>query len=92
MVSLGAAVFLEVAGGDESRAAELSAIVGFNFHSAIFNRDSVIIAGTPGEIADALSAAVSKMTRDALLDLMNRMAGEVPLAEVVDLSVWPKTS
>ncbi len=78
-------LFLELTGGDVVGATRLGAIVGFDFEACSFMRDSVVIAGTPGEIADAIHPHAPEYSRDGLLERMNRLAAGAPLAQVVDL-------
>jgi len=74
----------ELGAGDTVLTAELGTRVGYDPRSG-FRRDSVMIAGTPEEIADALLPALDGMTRESLLTRMAAQAGGTALAEVTDL-------
>lgn len=78
--------FLLKLGGDAQRGAELGNVIGFDMDACQFRPDSVVIAGTPGEIADALHPHLPELGRDDLLEVMNTEAANAPQAEAVPLA------
>lgn len=70
---------------DEAQAAMLGEAVGYNLAHGTFAPDSVVIAGTPQQIAEALSAHLRPATVVDMLDLINAEAATVPQVEVVPL-------
>lgn len=78
--------FLLKLGGDAQRGAELGNVIGFDMDACQFRPDSVVIAGTPGEIADALQPYLPELGRDDLLEVMNTEAANAPQAEAVPLA------
>ena len=81
-----AAVFLtRMTEGDRARATHLGAVIGFDYENQRFAPDSVVIAGTTGEIADTLLPEMSGIDREALLRLLNDEAAQAPQAEAVPL-------
>jgi phosphoglycolate phosphatase len=77
---------LELTHGDADRAANLGTVVGYNFAEKRFIVDSVVIAGTPVEIAQSLLPHLGDTTLDDLLARMNQMAIEAPQVPVVPLA------
>ncbi len=75
---------LRLAKNDESHARAMGQLIGFDLDTSQFDPNSVVIAGTPGDIADALDGAVD-MERDALITLSNQEAAQAPQSEVVPL-------
>lgn len=80
------AFFARVSGGDVVRAAELGALVGFDTGAQAFAPDSVVIAGTPDEVAGLLAPALPELSHEALVDLLNEEAAMAPQAEAVPLA------
>lgn len=81
-----AAAFLRRAAlGNETLAQEAGAAIGFDIVHARFLSDSIVVAGTPDEIAQALSAHLPDLSFDDLLRLLNEEAAHAPQAEVVPL-------
>ncbi|WP_415919991.1 HAD family hydrolase [Tateyamaria sp. SN6-1] len=81
-----AAAFLRrAARGDEDRAARAGRALRFDLAAARFAPDSVAIAGTMQEIADALAPEFPELDHAALLDLLNTEAARAPQAEAVPL-------
>ena len=66
-----AAFLLRVTGGDRKQAAVIGRNIGFDLHTQSFARDSVVIAGTPIEIADALARHFPDRNRQDLLEMLN---------------------
>ncbi|WP_223274746.1 HAD family hydrolase [Tateyamaria sp. syn59] len=82
-----AAAFLRrAAKGDEARAERAGAAIGFDLQRARFARNSVVIAGTPSEIAAELAPHFPELSQDAMLILLNQEAARAPQAEVVPLA------
>ena len=75
-----------VAGGDAAHAAELGAMVGFDYPGQRFARDSIVIAGTAAEVAEALMPALPGRDFAGLLDMLNEEAARAPQAEAVPLA------
>ncbi len=63
----------------------LGMAIGFDPVAGRFAPDSVVIAGTSAEIAEALAAVVPGSDADALEDRMNLMAEGAPMLPAVDL-------
>ncbi|MEM1386150.1 MAG: HAD family hydrolase [Pseudomonadota bacterium] len=78
-------MLMDLAEGDRGKAATLGAAIGFDLARAQFEPDSMAIAGTQGQTAEALSAACPKHSPTALLDAMNEAAANTPQVEVVPL-------
>lgn len=76
------AVMAEETGVPEGR---MGAAIGFDPASGRFEPDSVVIAGTPHEIASALAVALPQMTVDALESRINRLAEGAPMLPAADL-------
>lgn len=74
-----------LSGVDRDRAVVLGDLIGFDVHSQQFAKDSIVIAGTPAEIAAALLSGLPGWTFDRLLSVINRDAAEAPLVEAVPL-------
>lgn len=71
--------------GDLARATMIGAAVGFDLAANRFATDSIVIAGTPGEVVDVLSPHVPEMSKAALIDLLNEEASRAPQSEVTPL-------
>lgn len=76
----------ELAAGDAEVARRLGAHVGYDMDTRKFRRDSVIIAGTPRDIAEELLPLLPGMTEAALIAVMNLRAAAAPQAEAVPLA------
>ncbi|WP_299965729.1 HAD family hydrolase [uncultured Roseobacter sp.] len=70
---------------DPQEAAELGARIGFDLAARRFAPDSIAIAGTPGEVADALLPHLDGWSRPGLIGLINTEAETAPQVEVVPL-------
>ncbi|MEL7099992.1 MAG: HAD family hydrolase [Pseudomonadota bacterium] len=80
-----AAAFLRrAAEGDKGLAADLGARIGYDYARQVFEPGSVVIAGTPGDIADALEGALA-LERAGLISLLNEEAARAPQREAVPL-------
>ncbi|WP_300029074.1 HAD family hydrolase [uncultured Roseobacter sp.] len=80
-----AQALLQRLAGPEGDAAALGACIGFDTATARFAPDSLVIAGTPDEIAEALAAALPHMNRVQIVALLNEEAAQAPQAEAVPL-------
>ncbi|MEM7318084.1 MAG: HAD family hydrolase [Pseudomonadota bacterium] len=76
---------LRVAGEDSERAGSLGRLIGFDMAVNRFLPGSIVVAGTPGEIADVMIDQVPEMSHGELVTLMNDEAARVPQAEAVPL-------
>lgn len=79
------AFLIRVTGGETDRAAFLGEQIGFDFSARRFRPDSIVIAGTPVEVSEALAPHVPEMSRAALIDLLNEEAEVAPQAEATPL-------
>lgn len=80
-----AAFLLRVAGGDTARATQAGATIGFDLELCKFSPDSIVIAGTAGEIAQALASSFPQMAQADLLELINDEAAKTPQMPAVPL-------
>lgn len=76
---------LELSAGNSDRATEMADSVGFDLVAGEFLPGSVLIAGTPGDIAERLLPFLPGMTPAGLIARMNVLAANVPQAEVTPL-------
>lgn len=70
--------------GDQDKAREVGASVGFEYDTQRFRRDSVVIAGTPEEVVNALLPFFDQSPND-LERILNEEAAKAPQAQAVDL-------
>lgn len=80
-----AAFLMRAAGGDLDRATHIGSHIGFDLVQQKFARDSVVIAGTPDDIADALVPHFEGQSRGDLIAMLNHEATHAPQAEAVPL-------
>ena len=59
--------------------------IGFDTDAARFERNSIVIAGTPAEVAAALAPGLPEMTQNRMLAILNEEAARAPQAEVLPL-------
>lgn len=64
----------------------LGRAIGFDTLCGRFDRDSVVIAGTPREVAGALADQLSHMSLSKIVALLNEEAARAPQAESVPLA------
>jgi phosphoglycolate phosphatase len=76
---------LRAAAGDRDRARVLGRHIGFDLDAARFADDSIAIAGTSGQVADALAPHLPEYDPGALLHLINTEAEAAPQSEAVPL-------
>jgi len=79
-------LLLDLAAGDSDRAERLGEAIGFDFARSRFAESSLVIAGTPGEIAEALLPHVPGASPLTLVARMNALAAVAPQAEAVPLA------
>jgi phosphoglycolate phosphatase len=75
----------DLAQGDLGRAASLGSRIGYDFAARQFDRDSVVIAGTPDDIVRGLLPGVPEITPMDLVERLNAAAARAPQAEAVPL-------
>lgn len=80
-----AASFLRRLGDGEDHASALGDAVGYNLKGQFFRSDSIVIAGTPSEIATALIHQLPDRSHAEIVNLINEEAGKAPQAEIVPL-------
>ncbi len=80
-----ALAFLTRLGRDAAHARLLADAVGFEYEKQAFNAGSVVIAGTPGEIAEALADVLPDRSTDEIAAVLNEEAARAPQAEAVPL-------
>lgn len=80
------AVLLRAAGDDRERATWIGTQIGFDLPGRRFEKGSVVIAGTPIEVAAALSPHVPEMDRESIFQMLNEEAEIAPQAEVLPLA------
>ena len=71
--------------GDETRAASIGTAIGFDLSAGKFARDSLVIAGTPGEVTQALAPHFSDLSPEGILDMINEEAARAPQQPAVPL-------
>lgn len=77
--------FLDRLTGSPQAAADLGMYIGFDYATRRFAPDSVVIAGTPGEVAAAILPHLRGHSYETLLDLMKAEAEAAPQIEAVPL-------
>lgn len=76
---------LRLTNGDRPRAKRIGLDIGYDTTRRRFDRDSVVIAGTPDEVAAALRPHFGDLDHAAVLDLINDEAKEAPQSEATPL-------
>lgn len=79
------AFLLRLCAGDRAKASRMGMQIGFDLEAAKFARDSVVIAGMPGEVAEALLPSFPDLTAAALLEILDEEAAKAPQREAVPL-------
>ncbi len=72
-------------GQDRQRATVIGAAIGFDYPTRSFARDSLVIAGTPGEVVEAMLPFFD-LSAAALEAVINDEAANAPQAEAVPLA------
>ncbi|MBV2358482.1 HAD family hydrolase [Thalassococcus sp. CAU 1522] len=80
------AFLLRVCTGDRARAQAIGAEIGFDLGARRFHPGSIVIAGTPGEIAAALGPHLPGLSQDGIVALLNEEAARAPQREAVPLA------
>ncbi|CUH50357.1 HAD family hydrolase [Ruegeria atlantica] len=81
----GRSVLEKLSDGDQKRAAELGQAIGFDPVSEEYADDSIVIAGTVEEIAEALAPYFPDMASDELIDILNTESATATQAPAVPL-------
>lgn len=68
----------ELAGGDTRRAGQLAGVLGYDVSQRRFASDSIVVAHTPREVAEALLPHLPGATPAALVARMNVLAAQAP--------------
>ncbi len=76
---------LRITNDDHDHAGHLGHQIGFDFARERFFADSVVIAGTPSEVASILGEHVPHIPQARLVDVLNEEAAAAPQAEAVPL-------
>ena len=79
------AFLLRMTDDNRDQARDLGALIGFDLDTRSFAKDSVVIAGTAGEIAQALAPCFPGRTQAQVLDILNEEAEVAPQVEAVPL-------
>jgi len=78
-------MLLEESGGDAALAARMGAAIGYDYETAKFAKDSMVIFDTPSDIAAALLPFIEGDTVEGLTARLNEAAAKVPMVEAVPL-------
>jgi phosphoglycolate phosphatase len=76
---------LRAAKGDRDRARAVGGAIGFDLETRKFAPGSVVIAGTAGEVAEALAPQFPDYGLEAFLEMLNEEAAAAPQREAVPL-------
>ncbi|WP_201120817.1 HAD family hydrolase [Sulfitobacter sp. EhC04] len=71
--------------GDHARALRAGARIGFDHDAGVFAPDSIVIAGTPGEVTEALLPSFPEFSGQQLITVLNEEAARAPQREAVPL-------
>ncbi len=82
------AFLLRIANGDRDRAAVIGHDIGFDLMSRSFEQNSVAIAGTPSEIAQALVPHFPEQSVETIVTMINEEATMAPQVEAVPLAAF----
>ena len=85
-VSWAEAFLLRATGQDRARAQAVGLEIGFDLAARRFDPASVVIAGTPAEVAAGLGPHFPHLTRPALIDMLNDEAARAPQVAAVPLA------
>ncbi|KUJ76750.1 phosphatase [Ruegeria marisrubri] len=83
--AFGRSFLIRIADNDAERAAYLGGLIGFDIETGRYAADSVVIAGTPGEIADALSEEFPNVALAEMVALINEESARAPQVPAVPL-------
>lgn len=79
------AFLMRASNQDLGRATMLGHAIGFDLAACRFHAESIVIAGTPHEIAGVLDPHFPDMSQSALTNMLNEEAATAPQAEAVPL-------
>jgi phosphoglycolate phosphatase len=79
------AFLLRLTDGDRAAATIIGKDIGFDITTRKFSSDSVAIAGTPDEIAQALAPHFPDLSHSAMLEMLNEEATMAPQVEAIPL-------
>jgi len=79
------AFLVRLCNGDRTRATAMGVQIGYDLGLRKFTRDSVVIAGTPGAVTQALLPFFPDMTAPEVASLINEEAENAPQQEAVPL-------
>ncbi|WP_156874867.1 HAD family hydrolase [Sulfitobacter alexandrii] len=79
------AFLTRLCGADTDRAVRAGKLIGFDLRTAKFAPDSVVIAGTPSEVAEVLRPSFPELSGPALIAVLNEEAARAPQREAVPL-------
>lgn len=80
------AFLLRMTGDNRDRAMQIGDQIGFDMRVDRFRPDSIVIAGTPAEVAEALAALMPDFTQPQIIDILNQEAEAAPQSEAVPLA------
>lgn len=80
-----ARAFIARMASDDTHARAIAEAVDFDYDKGVFRKESVVIAGMPSEIAEALLPVMPDMTADQIETILNEEAARAPQAEAVPL-------
>lgn len=80
------AFLVRLAGSDDVRAADLGRLVGYDLPTRQFLPNSVVIAGTPAEVAAELLPSLPEWDGPSLIDMLNAEAARAPQVAAVPLA------
>lgn len=83
-----AASFLRQVAKDETHAQTLGKAIGFDVTTRQFSPGSIVVAGTPDEVTEALLPHLPHFAFEDLLDLLNAEAETAPQMEAVPLPLY----
>ncbi|WP_170596042.1 HAD family hydrolase [Ruegeria arenilitoris] len=84
--AFGKAVLLRLSEGDNARASVLGKSIGFDFATETYSEDSIVIAGTVDEVADALLPDLDGWSREDLVQTLSAASAHAPQVEAVALA------
>jgi phosphoglycolate phosphatase len=79
------AFLLRITDHDRVRATAIGQQIGFDLDRATFANDSIVIAGTPAEVAQALLPHLPGQSVASVIELLNEEAALAPQSEAVPL-------
>ncbi|MEE4187661.1 MAG: HAD family hydrolase, partial [Roseobacter sp.] len=85
-----AAAFLKRIADSDVQAQALGRSIGFDLEQRRFERDSIVIAGTPDEVAKVLLQELPSYSYPEIVNLINTEAAHAPQVEVVPLKSFVK--